>query len=65
MAEDYEKEASRRILHMQIMMAGLEVRGPKNRGGPGGQYQGRDSSFFQDEGHLLGGSNGHLNTSHF
>jgi hypothetical protein len=65
MAEEYEKESSRRIFHMQIAMCDLQVRGPKHRGGQGGQYQGGDSSFFQDDGHLLGGSNGHLNTSHF
>ncbi|EPE36131.1 Winged helix DNA-binding protein [Glarea lozoyensis ATCC 20868] len=53
MAEDYEKEAGRRILHMHISMAGIEVKSPKRS--HGGQA---DAAFFQDEGHRLGGGPG-------
>jgi hypothetical protein len=63
-AEEYEKEASRRILHMQISMAGLEVRGAKQRG-HGSQMQGPESVFFQDEGHMLGSGNGHYGQGQF
>ncbi|KAH6681976.1 COP9 signalosome-like protein complex subunit 1 [Halenospora varia] len=48
MAENYENEARRRILHMNISMVDLEVKNPKRPGGMNmAQMSGASDDFFQ------------------
>lgn len=54
-ANEYEKEARRRILHMNIVAADLEIKGGKRQQGLGGMGGIGGVDDFFDQGGMIGG----------